>query len=100
MPRPAASSFRWQPRWARSSGGSSPPPRRRHRSSPFRLGQVVMTRGIASAVERSESFAAGALDTLRRHGAGDWGAECADDAAADDWSLANGERLLSAYTIN
>ena len=66
----------------------------------FQLGQVVMTRGIAGAVERSESFAAGVLDALRRHRGGEWGEVCAEDAAANDWSLANGERLLSSYTID
>jgi hypothetical protein len=66
----------------------------------FALGQLVMTRGIAAQVERSESFAAGVLDALRRHRAGDWGAVCAEDRQANDWSLAHGERLLSVYCID
>ena len=58
-----------------------------------------MTRGIAGAVERSESLAAGVLEALRRHRGGEWGEVCADDASANDWSLTHGERLLICYTI-
>jgi hypothetical protein len=63
------------------------------------LGRVVLTRGIAAETARSAVFAAGVLVALRRHRSGDWGEVDAEDARANDWSLAHGERLLSAYTI-
>ena len=56
----------------------------------FRLGRTVATPGaLALGVDL------GAL--LRRHHAGDWGDVCADDAEANDYALAGGARLLSAY---
>ena len=36
---------------------------------------------------------------LSRHGAGDWGALCADDHDANDEAVRSGERILSAYDL-
>ena len=66
----------------------------------LRLGRLLMTRGIDDRVAVSESLAIGVLDALRRHARGDWGEVCEADRKANDWSLAHGERLLSAYAID
>jgi len=62
----------------------------------FDLGQVVATPGAQAALE-------GSKETpelyLARHGAGDWGTVCADDAALNDQALIDGDRVLSAYEL-
>ena len=79
--------------------GRATAPTRTTSSRRVRLGQLVMTRGINDRVATSAAFAAGVLDALRRHGAGDWGEVCSEDALLNDQALRYGERLLSAYTI-
>jgi len=62
----------------------------------FPFGRVVATPGALAAL-------AGAGETpgpyLARHGAGDWGTVCADDAALNDQALIDGDRVLSAYEL-
>jgi hypothetical protein len=60
------------------------------------LGQVVATPG---ALEALTAAGVSAMSLLDRHGRGDWGEVGREDWRANDWSLANGERLLSAYTV-
>jgi hypothetical protein len=62
------------------------------RAVKFPLGQMLMTPGVQTRVPPSEM-----MQALRRHARGDWGDVDADDRKANDWSLANGERLLSSY---
>lgn len=38
-------------------------------------------------------------EAITRHAARDWGEVCREDSEANDWSIANGERVLSAYTF-
>jgi len=61
----------------------------------FSLGQVVATRGVLTAVPPVRM-----MDGLARHRRGDWGTVCEEDAARNDRALEEGERLLSAYSIN
>lgn len=65
----------------------------------IKLGQVVMTRGIANLVEENDIFSAKVFQSLAKHQNGDWGDVCQEDKEANDWSAENGERVLSAYTI-
>lgn len=66
-----------------------------HASKPkFFLGQVLATPGALEAIEESGQPA---FEFLSRHVRGDWGIVCDDDKAANDQSLIDGSRLLSAY---
>jgi invasion protein IalB len=62
----------------------------------FPLGQVVATPGALAALQ-----AAGLLPfaLLYRHQAGDWGDLCEEDKAENELSVAQGFRILSAYTL-
>ena len=60
---------------------------------PVPLGQLAITPAAAAVLAHSEVVAA-----LRRHASGDWGEVDADDRRANDKALADGTRLLSAYT--
>jgi hypothetical protein len=62
----------------------------------FLLGQVVATPGALAALR-----AAGQLPFtfLRRHQNGDWGDLCDEDKAENELSIAQGFRILSAYTL-
>ena len=59
----------------------------------FNPGQIVATPGALSLAEQGIDL----LAFLQRHLIGDWGDLCAEDKAENNFSLANGFRLLSAY---
>ncbi len=61
----------------------------------FELGQCVVTDGILETLTSSQ-----VQDVLDRHVRGDWGEVGEEDARQNDWSLKNGERLMSAYTVD
>lgn len=68
----------------------------RFANAKFPLGQLVITPGAAAA------FAATAEEPyayLLRHAQGDWGQLDAEDVQENEFSLANGLRLLSRYTL-
>lgn len=58
----------------------------------FPLGQLLATPAVLSEVNRSDI-----LEALGRHMVGDWGDLDPEDIQLNEWSLENGERLLSAY---
>jgi len=58
----------------------------------FPLGQVVITRTAAAAIDPLDVQRA-----LRRHQSSDWGNVCPEDWTANDESLTEGARLLSSY---
>ncbi len=60
------------------------------------LGQVVATPGALAALTAAGVSAASLLD---RHGRGDWGEVGREDWKSNDWSVVNGERLLSSYMV-
>lgn len=62
----------------------------------FPLGRVVSTPGALAALEATGQHP---LSFITRHVSGDWGELDAADAAENEFSLANGFRLLSAYTL-
>src|SRR4051794_26844916 len=65
------------------------------RSKPnFFLGQVLATPGALEALEKSGQTPA---EFLARHQNGDWGIVDNEDKAANDQSLIDGSRILSAY---
>ena len=63
-------------------------------SPKFALGQIVGTPGAIKAIEDSGQSPAELLD---RHVSGDWGIVDEEDKAANDESLIDGSRILSAY---
>jgi hypothetical protein len=62
----------------------------------FLLGQVIATPGAVDALERNRQSP---TTFMRRHIKGDWGELDAEDVAENEFSLVNGLRLLSAYTL-
>ncbi|QDU25808.1 hypothetical protein ETAA8_08800 [Anatilimnocola aggregata] len=60
----------------------------------FNLGKTVATPGALSALELAGQ---GPAQFLARHQSRDWGEVCEDDKLANDESLKDGSRLLSAY---
>jgi hypothetical protein len=64
--------------------------------SRFALGEVVATPGALDLLDRT---GVNASSLLRQHERGDWGALCADDAAANDRAVIDGDRVLSAYEL-
>ena len=78
------------------SSGSRDTPSGQVPAAKFELGQLVATPGALAALAESGDDA-GAL--LNRHVSGDWGDICDEDRRENEFSLANGFRLLSAYTL-
>ncbi len=62
----------------------------------FPVGQMVAT---PAALKALESVGVVVFDLLLRHGAGDWGDVCAEDAEENERSLRMGNRVLSSYTV-
>lgn len=60
----------------------------------FPLGQVVATPGAIEALEESGQSP---FEFISRHASGDWGIVDAEDKSANDQSLIDGSRILSAY---
>jgi len=63
----------------------------------FPLGQTVATPGAMAAFKVTNEHFSQFLD---RHARGDWGDVGADDARENDLSVAEGFRILSAYTLS
>jgi len=62
---------------------------------PFNLGQIVATPGALEAMSKRRL-----TQYLCRHGSGDWGVVCPEDAAENDKATHEGFRILSAYPID
>ena len=59
---------------------------------PLSLGQTVITRHAADVLHPED-----VMHAFNRHQQGDWGECCEDDRKENDFSLANGFRILSVY---
>ena len=62
----------------------------------FNPGQIVATPGALEAFQRAGESP---LDLLARHLAGDWGEVDEHDRLENEFSLENGLRLMSVYTL-
>jgi hypothetical protein len=62
----------------------------------FSLGRLLSTPGALAALEEAGQ---NPLEFIQRHQSGDWGTVCPDDAAENELSVAEGYRILSAYTL-
>ena len=58
----------------------------------FPLGKIVATPNLLASITRKDIDLA-----MGRHATGDWGELDEEDLAENEWSLANGSRLFSAY---
>jgi hypothetical protein len=63
----------------------------------FSLGRTVATPGALAALQQA---AASHSEFLWRHEHGDWGELSEDDKKENDFSVLNGLRILSAYTLS
>jgi hypothetical protein len=63
----------------------------------FPLGQVVATPGALEALQEAGQDPRA---LLRRHQSGDWGEVPAEDKQENDFSVQQGFRILSAYTLS
>jgi len=62
----------------------------------FELGSVVATPGAMKALQQVD---VNPMDYLIRHRLGDWGEMDAEDSRANDLSVLDGTRIMSAYTL-
>ena len=65
-------------------------------SARFALGQVVATPGALALLQTTGRSAA---SLLARHMHGDWGDTCPDDAALNEFAIADGSRIMSVYRL-
>jgi len=63
----------------------------------FETGQIVCTRNVADMMAENPVFAEFVQASLTRHLSGEWGELDTADKEANDYALANNERLLSSY---
>src|SRR5271155_4415488 len=76
-----------------ASAKSTAPPRQ---PVNLRLGRLLSTPG---AIEAMAKAGQDPLELINRHRTGDWGEVDAQDWAANDQAVIQGERVLSAYTL-
>ena len=62
----------------------------------FKLGVIVSTPGALRALQEADQSP---WEFLSRHVAGDWGVVCDEDRQANDESVKDGSRILSAYLL-
>lgn len=77
-----------------AGAGSTAPPQRP--SINLTLGRLLSTPGAIEAMAKAGQQP---LEFLKRHRSGDWGEVNAEDWAANDQAVIDGERILSAYTL-
>ncbi len=64
------------------------------------LGKVVATASVSAQLNQEEAASAWLVErVLTDHQHGQWGNVPPEDAAANNYALANGDRILSAYDI-
>ena len=63
----------------------------------FKMGQIVMTRGVNDLIAENIDFAKFATESLRRHARGDWGDLSEEDKKENEYALGKYLRLFSAY---
>ena len=65
----------------------------------FKLGKLVMTRGVHNKIKEDVDFAIGVLDAFERYQRCDWGDLCSEDKAENEKSLRYGERIFALYNF-
>ena len=64
----------------------------------FKLGKLVMTRGVHSKIKEDVDFAVDVLDAFERYQRCDWGDLCDEDKALNEQALKDGDRIFAVYT--
>ena len=66
----------------------------------FKLGRLVMTRGVHSKIKEDVDFAVDVLDAFERYQRCDWGDLCDEDKAENEQALADTDegRIFAVYT--
>lgn len=65
--------------------------------SKFELGRVVMTQGIAAAIEESSVFAGEVHSAFNKYIVCDWGDTHPEDKPLNDRAIIDGTRILAKY---
>ena len=65
----------------------------------FKLGKLVMTRGVHSKIKENVDFAVGVLDAFERYRRCDFGDLCVEDKSENEQALKDGERIFAVYNI-
>lgn len=65
----------------------------------FKIGQLVMTQGIAKDVQDNDDFARFSASCMGRHIRGDWGDLSDEDRDTNNRALVEGNRLFSSYKL-
>ena len=63
----------------------------------IKIGELVVTRGVAYEMQENSDFEDFVRKSFSRHASGDWGYISEEDKASNDYALDHGERLFSAY---
>lgn len=64
----------------------------------FKVGQIVITRGISSYVVEDHEFYEFILDSLKRYMSCDWGDICKEDKRMNDSAVKNNDdRIVARY---
>lgn len=64
----------------------------------FKTGQIVMTRGIATRVEKDGAFSRFIFDAVAKYMTCDWGELCKEDKAMNDSAVKNSDdRIVARY---
>lgn len=64
----------------------------------FKIGQVVITKGISNYVVEDHSFYEFILDSLKRYMSCDWGDICKEDKRMNDSAVKNDDdRIVARY---
>ena len=67
----------------------------------FELGQTVMTRGIANAMESNPQFREEVTESMDKYVRCDWGNTCEEDAEMNNEAVRNGEdSILASYNTS
>jgi hypothetical protein len=63
----------------------------------FKLGQTVMTSGIAIACNEDKEFRNFVSESFMKYCEADWGDTCEEDKELNDQALKTGDRILAVY---
>lgn len=63
----------------------------------FDLGQTVMTKGVAIAVNEDKEFRKFVQESFKKYCEADWGDTCEEDKELNDQALESGDRILAVY---
>jgi hypothetical protein len=63
----------------------------------FEFGVLVLTAGVNAKVAEDIEFAKFVWDSIKRHGAGDWGDMGEQDKAENEFAIGKYLRIFSAY---